>query len=329
MNKKLIAITVVGALAAPVGVFAASADVKGYADIGYMLVDEASDPSSTCTGTGCTNPTEGKFTAGGEVDFTAGNDTVSARIDADLFLSPGAATSGAQIEQAYFAWKARENVTVLGGVFNDPIGLEAEDSRDLNTITHGQLYNILDSQTALDGDNVAGVAAAVGLGPVSVTLGFLNDLQQVNEENSIALIVGGEVVKGLNVEVGYVTQKSDTGLDAGNVHDVNATYTMGGLAVNAEILGAAEVVDMGYGVGASYDFGNGLQAAIRYDSVGYDITGLDDTTTVSIAGAYALASNLKVRAEYRNNSDDNGVATKFVSGGDGGVFQLQFVATLP
>lgn len=330
MNKKLIAVTVVGVLVAPVGVFAASADVKGYADIGYMLVDEVADG----TGTGGTNPNEGKFTAGGEVDFTAGNDTVSVRIDADLLLSPGATASGAEIEQAYFAWKARENVTVLGGVFNNPIGLEAEDSRDLKTITHGQLYNILDDQTALDGNNVAGVAAAVGLGPVSVTVGLLNDLRQVNKENSIALIVGGEVVKGLNMEVGYVTQKSDTGLGvgtayAGNAYDANATYTMGGLAVNAEIFGAAKVVNMGYGVGASYDFGNGFQAAIRYDSVGYDLTGVDDTTTVSVAGAYALASNLKVRAELRNNSDDNGGATNFVSGGDGSVFQLQFVATLP
>lgn len=311
MNKKLIAITVVGTLAAPVGVFAASADVKGYADIGYMLVDEAADG----TGIGGTNPSEGKFTANGEVDFTAGNDTVSARIDADLFLSPGAATSGAQIEQAYFAWKARENVTVLGGVFNDPIGLEAEDTWDLKTITHGLFYGVLDSATALDGDNVAGVAAAVGLGPVSVTVGLLNDLAQANEESSIALVVGGEVVKNLSAEFGYVTQKTG----AENVWDLNATYTMGGLGLNAEIMDAAKVLDVSYGVGASYDFGNGFDAALNYDTLTFDGGG-DDRTALRVAGGYVLASNLKVRAEFRN--DDNGTA-------DFNTFQLQFIATLP
>lgn len=43
-------------------------------------------------------------------------------------------------------------------------------------------------------------------------------------------------------------------------------------------------------------------------------------TALRVAGGYAQASNLRVRAEFRN--DDNGTA-------DSNTFQLQFVATLP
>lgn len=314
MKKTFIAAAVGAAFALPLAAQAASASVNGFGDIIYTVVDEAADG----TGAGGDNPNEGKFSANAEADITAGNDRVSVRVDADLDLVTNegdnvAGTDSARIEQAFFALKATPAVTVLGGVFNNPIGYEKEDAPDLYQVTHGQIWSILDGQTKLHGNNVAGVAVAGAMGPVSVTVGVLNDLGQADEENSYALVLGASPMNGLDIEFGYST------VDAIDyVYDLNAQYKVGGLTAAVEYLSAGEVVDSAYGLYGNYDFGNGFSATLRYDNVGYEAANTDDTTSVTVAGGYKIADNLQVNLEWRNNddgTDDNSLA------------QAEFIAT--
>jgi len=335
MNKKLVAMAVAAAVAVPMAAQAAgSANVSGFADVRYTVTD---DPNKPSTGK---HPTEGKFTAVGEVDFVGGQGPVTARVDADVMLDPSGGGNSVTLEQIFFAWAINEQVNLLGGVFNNPIGLEEEDTTDLDTINHGQIFNILDGQTALYGNNIAGVAVAGKLGMVDVTVGLLNDLAQTNEENSFALVLGGSPVQNLNVEVGYVTQASaGTSANANtaeNVFDINATYgLMENASVFVEFLGAGKVVDSAYAVGGKVAFTDAFEAALRYDNVSYDVSSRKDTSTVTVAGTWKAADNLRIRAEFQSKDDPNNsggnsdAVARSISGGDGTLFQVQFLADLP
>ncbi len=276
--------------------------------------------------------TKSVFLANAEVDIEGKTENAMVRIDYDLAIgtngggninaaTPNGPADSGIIEQAYFAYSGLPMVTVIGGVFNNPIGWEAEDAPGKYQITSGQIYGILDGQTALYGNNIAGVAAAIDLmGMGSVTLAGLNDISLQNsdggtslDENSFAAVVNLTPMKGLDLEVGYVTQQAN----AGNVYDINATYSNFGAMVGLEFLGAENIVDSAVGVTLNYMLMDDLGATFRYDTV--SLTDVDDAN-VSITGAvsYALASNVTVLAELRR--DDNGSVTD-------DQLNLEFVAT--
>lgn len=346
LKRTVISMAVAGMCGAAVA-DAAEVDVavSGFADISFVATDDA---TAEVAGK---SPTEGKFGSAAEVDIVGTlNDKITVRVDADLDLvtNGGANVAGSdsgRIEQAFFAVTATEDVTVLGGVFNSPIGWEAEDITGMYQISHGQIWDILDGQTTLDGNNVAGLAAAVNLGMVTVTAGLLNDLQQTNEENSVALVVDASPVTGVDVQLGYVTQASRTdsagtgtygsqGTVVGSAEDVldlNATYRRDDLTLAIEYLMTDKVIDAAYALVGNYKFGNGFGATARFDSVGYGdpFAAVEDTDTLTLAGSYAWADNLTVMAEWRSQSDDNDTNT--VPGGgviaDGDLVQLKFVGT--
>lgn len=322
--------------------------VSGFADIIYVVTD---DVTSLDQGK---SPTEGKFGANAEVDFQSQlSDTVSVRLDADVVLAANGGTSLAgdsgRIEQVYFAWTGMPQLTLLGGVFNNPIGWEKEDAPDLYQVTHGQIWDIMNGQTALDGNNVAGVAGAYNFGRGTVTVALLNEVQQTDEENSIALALNLTPIDNLDVEFGYVTeadrQDSSTATygsqgavvgSAENWWDVNATYKWQKLTLGAEVLVADQIVDMAYMLVGNYTFDQGIGLTARYDSASYQdttvapiLTNLKDTETLTLAASYQLASNLTTLIEYRMQDDANDT-TAGAGGGviaDGDLVQLEFVAT--
>lgn len=136
MNKLLISVAT-AALMSPAAVLAAVTAVDGFNTITYDEDKKA-------------------FGASTELDFahTTGAVTVGADIDFDLNVGKS------NLEQAFFAWQANEDVTVIGGVINNPIGADAEDITTRDFVAHSAIFNILDYQTALEGNTVAGVAAA-------------------------------------------------------------------------------------------------------------------------------------------------------------------------
>ncbi len=313
MNKKLpLVLSTTLLLAMSNTAFAADSKVSGFADIIWTISDEASDGS----GTDGKNLTEGKFTVDGEVDFESKlTDKVSARIDLDLAMATtgganasaitGGPADSAAIEQAFFAWTLQDNLTFLGGVFNNPVGWEAEDAPDLYQTTHSQNWEILDGETALNGNNIAGVALAAALGPITITGALLNDLRQADEENSIAIVVNATPVTGLDLEFGFVTQ--ETGAE--NVMDINATYKNGDYTAAIEILTADEVIDNSIMLLGNVSLPMGFGVTGRIEKVAFDSSGVSDTDVITVAGTYQAADNLSVVLEWstKEKFTDTGV----------------------
>lgn len=366
--KHYMPLTLTLLLTAATTTFAAdSAKVSGFADIWYTIADETADdpaPGSTAK-----NANEGKFLANAEVDIEDRlSEKVDARIDieADLAINGGGSAGGdsGRIEQAFFVLKNTLGpINAIAGVFNNPIGWEAEDTPDMYQYSHGSIWGILDQQTVLTGNNIAGLAIQGTAGPATLTLAYLDDTYLTDEENSVAAILNLAPVKGLDIEIGYVTQadQGDSGnknvdfnhpvlgivpadtiyTGAENVVDANVTFTMvPGLTLALEYMSADEVVDNAVGLYANYAFLDGrLSVTGRYDKVtwadlnltaGGTLTDLDDTTTTTVALNYKAAENLGVVLEYRDLDDGDRIlnATGIEDAlDDGSTTVLEFVAT--
>ncbi len=166
MKKNLIALAV-AAVMAPGFAAAEGASISGFADI---------------THTSNSDVDQSVFNANGEIDVRNTMGSVTVGVDVDLFLhgdnydAAVADNDSATLEQAFFAWKATDAVTVIGGVFNNPIGWDAEDAPDMDMTSHTLSYNALDAATDLYGNNLAGVAAAFAAGPATITAAVLNDM---------------------------------------------------------------------------------------------------------------------------------------------------------
>ena len=328
MKKNVIALAVAAAMAPG---FAAAADskVSGFADITYINADADADVLGNGKETSA-------FVANAEVDFASKlSDIVSVRVDTDLSLATngginaaaitGGPADSAAIEQAYFAASVAEGVTVIGGVFNNPIGWQAVDVVDRYQSANLLTYDVLDGQTALYGNNIAGVAVAGDLGPVTVTGAVLNDIGGLTDKNSVALVVNASPVAGLDLELGYVTQETDhedggSTIDtAGNVTDFNATYKNAGLTLGLEYLTAEELLDTGLAITANYMFTPALGATVAYSSLDGDGFGNDADTRTSVAGIWNIADNLVSKLEF--TTDDAGDGADSTS-----VTNLRFIA---
>jgi hypothetical protein len=312
MKKSMIALAVAAATAAPVMTQAAAPEVSGFVDIIFTAVDDTSDVLNS------TNSEESKFTADGEIDFK-GNlaDDVSVQVDLDVDLGGG---GSGDIEQAFFGWSLNKDVTVLGGVFNNPIGWEAEDAPNMYQTTHSMNYNILDGQTALRGNNIAGVAVAGTVEKFTLTAALLNDLQQVDEENSIALVAGFAPTEELNLEAGIVTQDNDNPAagGAGTVIDLNATFSKDDITAAGELLVASEIIE--YSAMAMLNMAipeTDMSATVRGELVSYDAD-IDDTLALTLAGLYTVNDALGIVAELKYidgeaNDGDIQVVAEFVA----------------
>ena len=291
MKKTLISLAVAGALAAPVASVNA-ADFSGFADVVFN---------------GASNNSNSKklFGANGEGDVTHTAGDVTMRMDVNLALAADGTTStnSGDLEQALVAYKGISGVTVIGGVFNSPIGQDAEDITDQRFSSHSAVYSVLDNQTALRGNNVAGLAVAGMVGPATVTAAVLNDLGQVAKKNSLALNVNLSPMPGLDLELGYATQDGS----AGNVVDINGSYDVMGMAtVGLDYLVPENIVDGAYDIWVKAPVGMGVDLGLRYSTVTWASSGAKDSTATSVYASYAVASNLDVAAEYKDMSVGTG-----------------------
>ena len=318
MKKKLLPLAIAAAMAPG---FAAAADTSGFVDIVYTITDDQA------AGTTTPSPTEGKFTAAAELDITASPaDGVTTRIDLDV----AAGSNTIEVEQAFFAWGATEGVTVIGGMFNNPIGMEAGDAPDMWGTNGGVVGNILNQQTALYGNNVAGLAVAGAVGPATVTVGYLNDLDQTNEENSIALVVNASPMEGLDLELGFVTQ-ADVAKNAGSaesVTDFNVSYAIPnveGLSVALDYLTAGKIVDSAYELMVNYSNGP-WGVGVRAESVAWAASGSTDSERTTFHASYQLASNLVAILEVADGDNVN-PATAVTGIEADGLTTLELIAT--
>jgi len=345
MNKKLITLAVAGAFTA-YGAAANAAEISGFAVIDYNLVDDKGEKAPNCTpatDSSCKNSKEGKFGAEAEIDVIHKmTDNVTVRVDTDLDLYTGGASNALDsnedgtlsaaelaaatdtnsdtvaLEQAFFAWDLAP-VTLIGGVFNNPIGQEAEDSADWNFVTSSTIRSALDNQTALNGNNVAGVAVSGAAGPVTITGAYLNHISGTdggNEENSLALVLNASPIAGLDLEFGLVTQESDTDADAvadnaGDVIDFNAQYAfpmVSGLTVGLDYATFDKIADAAYNLWGLYSIpGTKFSVGLRLEEFSWEAPASGQAATdverASFYASYKAADNLKISLEV---SDGDG-----------------------
>lgn len=320
MKKTLISIAAIMALPA----VAHSADVKQVMLEGFVdIVWTASDGTDLGV-----NGSEGHFATSGELDMkTQLSGPISLRMDADL----GTSTTGgdsAELEQAYLGWAINNELSLKAGVFNNNLTLEKEDAPDLYQVTHGQLWDIWNTSTAEAGNNLQGVELSYKAGDITAFVGFLNDMGAVPEENSIKMGAEIRAIQNMTLTAGLVTQ--DAGVE--NIIDVNALWNMSDkLTLGGEIMLPSEFIDMGLMVMANFKVDDKFSGTARFDMVSYDVTGADDTTSITLAGLYAIENNLFANAEIRINSDDNGpptvAQTLGIGEGDGTTVHLELLAT--
>ncbi|NOX42429.1 MAG: hypothetical protein GXP19_01660 [Gammaproteobacteria bacterium] len=307
---------------------AANTELSGFADIVYVVSDGVNDPPFV---------TENRFDVSAELDLkTSINDAMSTRIDIDLNTNSGALGGGdsARLEQAFFSWDSDSAIKIKAGVFNNPLGWEAEDAPDLYQISHGQIYEIWDRETDFSGNNVAGVEVSATIGAMQIMGALLNDLGNVVEEQSLMGLArySPERMPDLALEAGFVTQ--DQGLET--IIDVNATLVMSALTVGAEILLPAENIDFAIGGTGSYKISDQLSVTGRVDHVSYDDPSaptVDDVFSITLAASYMLDKNLVANVELRINDSDLTNTNSFAFGGcsavtcDGEVIQVEAIAT--
>lgn len=328
LKKNMVALAVVGALAAPLAVQADDAEVSGFIDV---IANSDRQPV---------------FTSDAEVDVSKKMGAVTVRVDFDTNLAANGGGSvfgedSGRLEQGYFAWAATESVTVLGGLFNNPIGQELEDAPDMDFTSHSAVWMILDHQTALYGNNIAGIAAAGAVGPATVTVAVIDDIglatsgtgANTKGKTSTAAVVNFSPMKGLDLELGYVTQDKDTGAFAGNVTDLNGTFSTGALTVGLDYLLAEKIIDSAANLWVRFDVNNKTNVKVRYETVAFEnagiTTGVKDATKTTIYGTYSINDNLSAALEYSKGSNDNGgaVVTGVTGIVDDSVTTLEFIGT--
>jgi len=284
----------------------ADTEISGFADINYNAFN------SDHTG-------EGVFRAAGEVDLVQTGDGATVRIDLDLVnvlnsspgtdLPSGTGGLGVDVEQLNVAIPVGDLLTVTAGIWNSPFGLEGQDATDINFAENGLLWNQVPS-------NMAGALATVSPADgISVNLGYINARQDAagnsnlaglsNVANDIVATVSADLVEGVNVTVGYLTDEAEIN---GDQIDVNLTVeVIENLGLEAEFLSAdpnsgTGNFDSGFGLGASYDLGAVLVAG-RYESTQAEGTGADQTA-FSFSATYGLAENDDVRADFSSHTTD-------------------------
>ena len=321
MNKKLIAVAIAGAFAGASPAVMAGAmqvGVSGYIDGILTVQNEAADDTTLDASGSTANSANQKFSMDGEVDFTASQGNVMTRVDLDVNNTNGTFDSG-EIEQAFASWMANDAVTVNIGQMNTGVGFEEEDTPNIYSVTHGQIYDILDGQTSLRGNNVNGVVLGFNAGGAAdIKVGMVNELGDNAEANSFMLQASGSPMDGLNLEGSFVTQEDyDAAFNpnsAGNIFDINGTYGMDNWFVGLDILDGADdgdgLPDNAWSIFGNLDFGNGFSGSLRYDTVAYNDVGstsVDDTTSTTVAGTWSANDNMDLLLEVR--SDDNGTDT--------------------
>ena len=290
MNKKLIALAVAGALAAPMAAQAEGVAVSGFVDTFYTMTDDA------------TPANESNFTVPEtEVDFMGSG----VRVDLDNVSGSG----DFNVEQANFTYDFGNGWSLMGGSFNSHITADEGDAPDMQTSNNSLPFQVL---AGVDAANLTGLSISGKAGPADVSVIVANDpstAASADKKSSVGLMVSGMPMENLSLEFTFLGE--DQG--AGDLIDLNGMYTMNGFGVGLDYLQAdpettlpaAQQVDNVYSVILSYDFGNGFGIKGRADTLSYKSnTGLDDLTQNTIFVSYAASDNLTVALD--NTSTDDG-----------------------
>lgn len=299
-------------------------ELSGFADGRLTITDESRDPTP---GSGAQNPVENQLTANAELDISQAIGAVSLRTDIDLNLSgatdaAGNALDSAGLEQALISWQADGDTRIQAGVFNNPLGQDAEDIVDRRFSSHSAVYAVLDEQTAeFRGNNIAGIEVAGRIGDVGMTLGAINDIgkrsgTKAEGKTSLLFDLGytPDELPGLTLEAGVLSQEEYNATtnpkSAGTLYDLNAEYAWHHKghagAVGFDYLIVSDIVDIAYDVWFECAPRPAYALGLRFGGVSWDQTiagsNADDNTVATVYLAYRPTPLLSLALELRDGS---------------------------
>ena len=317
-------------LVAPIAAYSADASTgalqnvkpSGFIDIIYTLSDGTDENKDNGDST-----IDKKFDASGELDLQT-NLNPSSQLRFDLDLS----TTTAAFEQAFVNHALNKDMNLKAGIFNNNLGFEKEAAPDMYQTSHSQLWDIWNEQTALNGNNLAGVEYSANVSMVTLYADLLNDLNNTNEKVSFKLAAQIQPMKSMDIVAGLITADNGTPNDskAGNMLDASVSWKWQQLLLGGELMSADEIYNLGMQVTANYAFTDMFSGTARIDYVDYEAN-YDATTSLTIAALFTLDKNLYANAEIRamQNNNATGSANPNPLGkvGDGSMVMLELVGT--
>ncbi len=289
--------------------------VSGFGAINLSIIDEASDNPKACqdpsNNASSTNCNELQFSVPyAEVDFEKKVGSVSVRLDLD-FNGTSNNIGGDDVEQMRFDWMLpvgqELGLTLTGGIFNSPVGFEAQDAPDKLQVTNGQLFDMVPS-------NLAGAQVSAGTSMVGGSLIFANDwrdfgntptapaTQSLGEENTFGATLAITPMPEVGLSVGYL----DSALKPlEGLLDIVLSGTIAGSADHS-LLYALEYVqnETQDGMGVTLHAKHGKHGlTLRYDKVETDGSSAEPTS-LTVAFLCSLEENLKLKAEWRQDDPD-------------------------
>ncbi len=332
--------TVAVLAAAALGLGAASSawalEVNGHANVNYDAYNSDTE--------------DGNFRASGELDVSHSSDSGSLHVDLDLvnILNTSAPSDipsgtdplnnvsadtgiGVDVEQAYLTIPLHEMVSVDAGLMNSPFGGEGQDATDIPFAKNGLLWEAVPS-------NIAGAMARVDLASVvpvehlNLNLGFINSRADatgaLEKSNDIVVTADAEVVKGISVGLGYLTDNGKATALSGN-NGLKDEYgdsfdLLLGLSLNelvdlpvgvgfafeylsADPAATSGNLDSGYGLNLDIDIGM-VSLAGRWETGEFEggaAGGNPDQTSSSVAATYPFGDDTSVKVDYSNRYTDD------------------------
>lgn len=289
---------------------------RSFINTTYALQDDASGAR------------ERHFSADGEIDLSLAYERMQFSLDVDITDSTDNRDSGV-IEQAFVMFSVLPSLSLGGGVFNNPLGWEKEDVVDRDAVSHGQIWSLMDGQTNLAGNNVKGITLQGELAHTSFHVNVLNDIGDTPDKHSVEVVLNTEPLNRLNLEAGFITQAQldDNPASAETLFDINGSWQGESAGVAAEYFTGDKLIDNAFAVHGRYRLGPFL-AAVRWDSVSYLIANVDNTTSLTVTGAFTVNDTVKLAVEYRRNDNPTTIPVILDLPADGDSLKFQALMTL-
>lgn len=252
----------------------------------------------------------------------------SNRKDPEISIAPGNQNDFI-VEQAYVKAPLLQHLTVMGGLLHNPLGYEGEDAPDRDQVSHGQIWNIINGQTHLPGNSVQGVAFTSTFGRTGFTAGFLNDLGQIHNRHSLEVMVTSRPVEGVTLNGGFLSQSSLqlNPSSAETLFDLNGAWEGKHFGAAVEYFAGDKLINSAWSGYGRFHWNRFLLAA-RGDWVRYLIPNVEDTTTVTLTGAFRINDKYRLALEYRINHNSNTIPVILSLPDDGSSIRLQALVSI-
>ena len=245
-----------------------------------------------------------------EVSFLFDAGAVSARIDTQYKYSEAADAFVGEIDQAFISYDVYGGTVSVGGI-DSQLGYEAFEAPGLytNSFAYGT-DNLGDSTSQLPGTDIAinytrQLDEVSSLGVSLVDNGsFIGDeglrdiANELGGDTVIEVAYGRDLGNGLGAFAGY---RSD--VDGNDLLNAYVTYETGAFTFAAEVVDGENETDLQ--LLANYAYAANASVTVRYTQEEDGLATGNDLDILTISHQLALADNLCLTTEIRDNGQDD------------------------